>query len=173
MMRRDQAVIQGLCSPAIPNSCPQLPGGRAGVPRPRSHLTVATDQSAAAAMLHVPQLRHARTHTRPHTSPRTHISFLPPPSRGSSRLSPIPHPAGSKPLPVSISGSCLNTRGASLSPRQVGKQAPQERLFVQGHVVSKNVVGSDGSWDSQQEALGAGGGMQSLTPPAYLPAAPL
>lgn len=54
---------------------------------------------------------------------------------------------------------------------QVGKQAPEERLFVQGHVVSKKVVGSSGSWDSQQEALEAVGGKQLLTPLAYLSAA--
>jgi len=53
----------------------------------------------------------------------------------------------------------------------VGKQAPGEGLFAQGHAVSEKAAGSNGSWGSQQEVLGAGGRKQLPTPPAFLPAA--
>lgn len=166
MIGQDQAVTEGICSPSLLKHCPLPTGQSRGAPAPSP--SPSSQRCRPAEHCHC-DATHIQTGIRRHSPTAAHA----PTSASSHGSAPaclwtVPRPGGANPcLPPSL-GLDENW---GLSPVQVGKQAPQERSFVQGHVGNKNAVGSSGSCYSQQEALRAGGGKQLLTPLANLPAA--
>lgn len=133
------------------------------------------DQAMIPALLkHCPS---CHPHPQPHAPAHGHPLLPPVAVPGAQPAQPQSSPALGKQTPaclhLRVFMGIRNGRRILVPDAEVGKQATEERLFVQGHVVSKKAAGSRGSWDSQQEALGAGGRKQLPPPLAYLRAARL